>query len=313
MEDIKEISNLELFYDVLDDSIDFLYEKTKENYLTLIEMTLNNIIQNEILNSLEPEDENELMAIYERLESIDFNVEDVRKAIHSIILKGFKEVHLSNGETTPDTIGIFITYLIDRLRKKDIMELNILDPLCGIGNLLFTVINHLENINLNVYGIDHNKNLLNLCKLTADLLDADVNLYLQDTFNVNLTNIDFIITDIPQVKYENDYYMPYDLILKHKESLNDKGYMICVIPNDFFDYDKKMDFKKNVTADLTILGIIELPSNIFVQGQKSILLLKKEVIEDKKCLMVKLPSFSDVKEFNKTLMSIEAWFEKNIK
>ena len=38
---------------------------------------------------------------------------------------------------------------------------------------------------------------------------------------------------------------------------------------------------------------------------------EKKKIEDLKCFMVKLPSFSDVKEFNESLIEIEAWFEKN--
>ena len=43
-------------------------------------------------------------------ENVDFSVEDVRKAMQSIILRGFKEMKIPNGATTPDTIGIFITY-----------------------------------------------------------------------------------------------------------------------------------------------------------------------------------------------------------
>jgi hypothetical protein len=57
--------------------------------------------------------------------------------------------------------------------------------------------------------------------------------------------------------------------------------------------------------------LIELPDNISVLKPKIILVLQKKDLKDKKCFMVKLLSFSDVKEFNSSLMEIEAWFEKN--
>ena len=44
---------------------------------------------------------------------------------------------------------------------------------------------------------------------------------------------------------------------------------------------------------------------------KIILVLQKKILKDSKCFMVKLPSFDDVKDFNQSLLDIEAWFKKN--
>lgn len=47
---------------------------------------------------------------------------------------------------TPDTIGLFISYLVNKF-MADKKELTILDPALGTGNLLFTVLNQLSEKN----------------------------------------------------------------------------------------------------------------------------------------------------------------------
>ena len=87
--------------------------------------------------------------------------------------------------------------------------------------------------------------------------------------------------------------------------------MIGIVENDFFDYDKNQKFKKELLSEMTILGIIELPDSMFRLTKPKIILVLKKCVEDKKCFMIKLPSFTDVKEFNESIIDIEAWFEKN--
>ncbi|MDE7100325.1 MAG: hypothetical protein K2O05_00550, partial [Anaeroplasmataceae bacterium] len=66
--------------------------------------------------------------------------------------------------------------------------------------------------------------------------------------------------------------------------------------------------------ECSIIGLIELPDSLFVSNPKVMVVIQKRVIQDRKnCFMVKLPSFTDVKAFNTSLMEIEAWFEKNKK
>ncbi len=55
-------------------------------------------------------------------------MEDVRKAIQAIVLRGFKDMKIPNGNTTPDTLGIFMAYLITKICSYK--NLSILDPLC---------------------------------------------------------------------------------------------------------------------------------------------------------------------------------------
>ncbi len=308
MQDVK-INNLELFYDVVDESNNLLYEILHLPYFELIELTAKNILAGEVLNDFDNhEDTKRLEAIYDKLSGVDFSVEDVRKAMQSIILRGFKEMRIPNGNTTPDTLGIFITYLITKICKQK--NISILDPLCGTGNLLLTTSNHLDK-ECNLYACDNDLWMTKLTAITSDLLSTNVEIFLQDTMTLSLTGMDAVIFDMPHSEYDNGYF-PYDAILHYSKMLNDNGALIGIVENDFFDYDKDQKFKNELLKDMSIIGLVELPDSMFKATKpKIILVLQKKKIEDMKCFMVKLPSFTDVKEFNESLIDIEAWFEKN--
>ena len=74
---MNETPNLELFYDVLDESINKLYEVKKQSFFKLLIETGRNIIAQDVLNKeATPEQKNELMEIYHKLDDVDFNVEE---------------------------------------------------------------------------------------------------------------------------------------------------------------------------------------------------------------------------------------------
>ncbi len=301
--------HLELFYDCVDQSNDILYEAFHKSYFDLIEMTVQNILAGEVVCDCDEETKNKLNQIYDQLVGVDFTVEDVRKAMQAIFLKGFKEMRILNGNTTPDTLGIFIAYLITKLNANK--KITILDPLCGTGNLLHTVINHLDK-ECTSFACDHDVWMTKLTKMVSDLLGIPVELYLQDTRNLSLKDMDCILFDMPNVILEEKKsYFPYEAILHYKEMLKPDGAMIAILGSDFFYYDKNQEFKKQLLQDCSIIGLIELPDSMFVAKPKIILVIQKCMLDKKNCFMVKLPSFTDVKEFNKSLMEIEAWFEKN--
>ncbi len=308
MQEIKT-EHLELFYDCVDQSNDILYEAFHKSYFDLIEMTVQNILAGEVVCDCDEETKNKLNQIYDQLVGVDFTVEDVRKAMQAIFLKGFKEMRILNGNTTPDTLGIFIAYLITKLNANK--KITILDPLCGTGNLLHTVINHLDK-ECTSFACDHDVWMTKLTKMVSDLLGIPVELYLQDTRNLSLKDMDCILFDMPNVILEEKKsYFPYEAILHYKEMLKPDGAMIAILGSDFFNYDKNQEFKKQLLQDCSIIGLIELPDSMFVAKPKIILVIQKCMLDKKNCFMVKLPSFTDVKEFNKSLMEIEAWFEKN--
>ena len=309
MED-RNISNLELFYDCLDESNNFLYEIYKKPYFELIEMTVNNILAGEVLNDFDnQEDTKKLEAIYSKIKGIDFSVEDVRKAMQSIILRGFKEMRIPNGNTTPDTIGIFMAYLISKITKEK--EISILDPLCGTSNLLLTIANHLKKES-SLYACDNDLWMTKLTKFMADLMNYNVDIYYQDSLSLNLSNMNFIVLDMPHSEFVDNKYFPYDALIHYSYMLAEKGCIIAMVENDFFNYDKDHEFKKEILKDLSIIGLVELPDEMFKSVKPKILVvLQKVKIENQKCFMVKLPNFSDVDKFNEALIDIDTWFKKN--
>lgn len=312
---MNETPNLELFYDVLDESINKLYEIKKQNFFKLLIETGKNIIASDVLNKeATPEQKEELMKIYEKLEGVDFTVEEIRKGFQLMVLRAFNEGNLKVGDITPDTLGIFISYLINKLKGK-VDKLNILDPLVGSGNLLYSVANHLD-CDLHLFGIDNVKDLCDIASIQGDLLNYEIEIFCQDTLNNPFKDIDIVVTDIPsyQVKaFEKEYYFPYLCVLQHMASLKDDGYFIGIVPNDFFEHDEDGFFKENIVNYGSVLGVLELPINMFKANPKSIVIFTRKPLESKKCLLVELASFSDPAALNKVLMQIEDWFIINKK
>lgn len=300
---------MEVFHDVLEESIAFLYDKLHLKYFDLFFESAANILEGEVETDLTDEDKEALEKIYEPILELNLNVEQIRKALQAIVLRGFKEQKISNGSMTPDTIGMIFAYLISKFEPKK-TAVKILDPIAGVGNLLFTIINHLE-LDIEAYAVEHNQLFVRILKTLADLMEQTISIYFQNTLNTNFSDIDYIVCDFDYDTMRDGKYFPYECIKHHISSLKDEGVMIALIPNDFFEYDKDQAFKKEVNKEASIIGLIELPDEMFKVDKKSIIMIHKKQYPEKKCLMVKLPSFSDANSFNKALMQIETWFETN--
>lgn len=312
---MNETPNLELFYDVLDESICKLYEIKKQSFLNLLIETGKNIVSQDVLNKeVTPEQKKELLDIYRKLDDVDFNVEEIRKGFQLMVLRAFNEANLKVGDITPDTLGIFISYLINKLKGK-VDKLKILDPVVGCGNLLYSVANHLD-CDLHLFGIENVRELCDIASIQGDLLNYDIEIFCQDTLNNPFSDIDIVVADINgyDVKaFEKDYYFPYLCVLQHMASLKEDGYFIGILPNDFFEHDEEGFFKENIVNYGSVLGVLELPVNMFKANPKSIVIFSRQPLESKKCLLVELPSFSDPNTLNKALIQIEDWFLMNKK
>lgn len=307
---MTQTPNFELFYDVLDESLLALYEIKHDRFFNLLLRTGRNIVAGEVLDKeATPEQKQALLDIYAKLDDIDFNVEEIRKAFQMMILRGFKEENMKNGEVTPDTLGIFMGYLINKLSPNS-KKLSILDPVVGTGNLLYSVANHLEQ-DLKLYGVDNIYEVLELATILGDLLNYDIEMFNQDTLTHPFSQMDFVVADLPDyvaTDYDNRYF-PYLCVIEHLASLKEDGYMICLAPNNFFEHDSDNFFKEHLKQlGSSVLGVLELPQNMFKANPKSIIIFSKKALESKNCLLVTLPSFSSPSELNKALLKIEDWF-----
>ena len=304
---------VEYFYDVLDHSINLLYLVKHDNFFDLLIQTGKNIIAGEVLDPACPDDIKEkVMDNYNKLEGIDFNAEDIRRAFQMMSLRAFKESNLKLGEVTPDTIGIFIAYLILKLRPER-KSFNILDPVVGTGNLLYSVANCID-ADLKLYGIDSVREVLEISNVLGNLLNYDIEMFNQDTLMHPFSDMDIVLCDLPSYfddLYDNIYF-PYLCILEHLDSLKEDGLMFAIVSNDFFSYDEKNFFKDKLKEKGTIIGIIQLPLNMFKDNPKTLYIFTREKTNNK-CLVVDLPSLDDVEKVTKSLAEIENWFLANYK
>ena len=249
----------------------------------------------------------------EKAEILDQNYpkETIRKSIQLALLRGFKYDRITNAQMTPDSIGIFLSYLVKKLYNQE--NIKVLDPLIGTGNLIAAMSNHLEST-VSVHGIDDDPLMCDLARNMFDALEIDHQIFHQDTLTFNHALYDLLVTDFPPKSVsQKSGYLPYYTIAHHLEHLQVGQYFIAIIENDFFDQKEHITFRKILDEKAHLFGIIKLDESLFKTHPKSILILKKKADPKEKIndfLIVDLPSFSDREAFNKALYKMEQWFTK---
>jgi site-specific DNA-methyltransferase (adenine-specific) len=300
--------NIEKFYDYFDKVADILYHNYQKSYIEGMNEAFNYLLDDKFENEYLAEDVKKITDLKNEITDIDFNSEEVRKGVQLGMLKGYKHTFSSNALITPDTIGIFIGYLVKKLYKNKPIK-TLLDPLIGSGNLVYTVLNYLE-IDAKVYGVDNDLLKCNLARNLGDLMDYENEMFFQDTLSYFDEGFDLLLTDMP---LSEEPYLPYKVINHHLDSLKDEGYFISLIENDFFEKENNDIFKKEVEQKGYIFGLIKLSETLFKNNPKSILIIRKKIKslgKPKDFLLVDLPSFNDIDAFNKTIIQIDDWITR---
>lgn len=249
----------------------------------------------------------ELDNLLDRIQDFEFTKEDIRKALVALTLNGYKQDDIRNSEITPDTIGLLVGYVANHIAKAKV-DVSILDPVVGTASMLTSVCNTL-NKNFDIVGIDSNLDNIQLGRVFADLQDYSVDFILEDAIKSGITGFDLIVGDVPLYIYDDEYF-PHVLINKCADMLADDGHGVMVIPNDFFEVEGK--FKEEIQERISMLGIIKLPEDMFVDIKlaKSILIFKKKDDVDNEFLLVDLPSLNDQEKFRNSIIKIDNWFNK---
>jgi len=302
--------NVELFYDYFDEIANLLYNSYQKSYLEGMNEAFNFLLDDEFEGEYSLEDQALFREIKSRISEISFDREEIRKSVQLGILKGYKHAQIPNSMITPDTIGLFMGYLVEKLYQNQTLN-SIFDPLIGSGNLVYTIMNHLHK-SCKVYGVDNDLLKCKLARNTGDLLDIDNEIFYQDTLTYYDQGFDLIVTDMP-LKTDDVNYFPYMVLNHHAESLIEGGFMLALIDNDFFEQKDNEVFKQEINSKCHIFGLIKLSETLFKQNPKSILILQKKgnkIEMPKKFLLVDLPSFNDIEDFNNTINTINQWFEE---
>lgn len=298
--------NIEAFYDYFDGVANLLYEKYKKPYIEGMNEAFNFLLDDETEGEYTQEELETLKQLKSEIISIEFQKEEVRKSVQLGMLKGYKHSYSSNALITPDTIGIFISYLVKRLLKGKKIN-NVLDPVVGSGNLVYAMLNQLEE-SPKVFGIDHDRLKCNIARNLGDLLDYENEMFFQDTMSYYDEGFDLVVADLPF--NEGEDYIPFQIINHHFDSVKSGGYFFAVIENDFFLQKGADIFRTEIQKRGYIFGLVSLPESMFKSNPKSILILRKKgdnIKPLKDFMLVELPSFSDAEAFNNTIKQIDLW------
>lgn len=319
---------IEKLYDIIDEMTMLLVEHANLRYLDALAAAGNNIAQADVLQEVEIDIEVKLFALAKEVNEIEFEVEEVRKALQMALLKGMKADNIPLDEMTPDSMALIIAHLIAKLIPSMKNE-TIADFTVGTGNFLTAVLNALEDTPSKIFGVDSDYKLLELAKMSADMQDYNIQFFHQDSTRLMaLPKIDIIIGDLPttgvvdfvakdsQLFQKGCKFLPYLLIENHIKYLSDDGFAIYIIGNDFFSQSNAAEFHKVLTDKVEIGMLLQLPESLFKDSnkQKSILVLKNshpDVKKVKEVLVGNFPNFRNIEEFRTMLTKLENWVTMN--
>lgn len=299
--------NIEKFYDYFDVISNLLYTNYGKSYLEGMNEAFTYLLDDEVEGSYNDEDLEVMSEEKKKIVSISFNPEEVRKSVQLGLLKGYKHTYSSNALITPDTIGIFMGYLIKKLYVNREIK-SVFDPLIGSGNLAYSITNYLGK-DIKVFGVDEDLLKCNLARNLGDLMDIENELFCQNTLSYFDQGFDLIVTDMPFVEDE-DNYIPYQIINHHFHALKSGGYFLSLIDNDFFEKNNSQVFREEIEKQGYIFGLIKLSETLFKSNPKSILILRKKgegIVKGSDFLLVDLPSFNDIDSLNNIIKQIDTW------
>lgn len=294
---------VEALFDCLDESAILLYKTYKLSYIESIVKTCENIKANTVEEKYQ-DIKDDLELLIEKISDTEFNKEEIRKAFQFACLKGFKHANISNEMITPETIGVFINYLVSQLYVKE--SLTILDPLVGTGNLITTVANSLAGKN-QIIGVDKDLDAYKLSTALFDMLDYGEQVYFQDTNTFVIHPIDLIISDFSGIE-ENEVYT---IIGNHSKNIIEGGFLVGVFDLDVVKDDVLVKHAKALNKLWKLFGYIKLPDTISKDNKKVIIIFQRDgekVIQPKQFLLVELPEFTNVEAFKKVINQLNSWF-----
>jgi site-specific DNA-methyltransferase (adenine-specific) len=301
---INEV-NIETLYDVLDESATLLYERLKMPYLKGIVRTCENIIANSA-NTDNQEINDLLNQKIEKISHIEFQKEEIRKAFQYAVLKGLKHQKISNQMMTPESIGMLMGYLIQKL--YDVNQLRIYDPLIGTGNLITSIANQID-YDVELIGVDNFGDSYELSQALFGMLGYGNQIFYQDTRTSSNIDADVIISDFSAVQQSEIY----DIINHQTKNIKDNGYFIFMVDNLFFEALNVKEFIKEINKRWYLFGMMILPEEVFKTQEKTILILQdkgKEFIQPDSFMMVEIPGFKDQNALANVIGQLNQWFNK---
>lgn len=326
-------SSVERLFTIFDKSARIIESELSITYLEALAVTAENIFYDEI-------NEQDLSEItIKRLNKIynDNNLEidlqdqeNVRKAFQLAILNGMKDHAQPNHQMTPDGVGLFVNYLVDKL-LHDKNSFTILDLAVGTGNLLTTILNGQRDKEITAYGVEIDDLLLKLAFANANLQKHPIQFFNQDSLEpLFIDPVDITVTDLPVGYYPKDerakqfavhaksgHTFAHHLFIEQAgHYVKEGGYLIFIIPNNLFETDQAEQLHEYIKENHIIQGLIQLPLSLFKDKSmaKSIFILQKKhtkLSPPKQVLLAELPDLSNSAAMQSIVNQINNWFKEN--
>lgn len=295
------------FYDLIDECCMLLYEKLHLNYFDSLVRVCKDITVEIDDSRLDDEDVEFLESKYQELINISITNEEVRQAMQLLIVKAMKHVNMRLDLMTPDYINYIIGYLLNYY-FKDKDEVSILDVESGTGNLINAISNFVA-FDTRLVAVEHNKDLVELCKVNSDIQNNKIEIYFQDVLNKINDCFNVIIGDLDCEEVDNKYY-PYEIISLYLNNLQNDGIFIYLIENDFFTKKQLGDFKEKFFG--TLVGLIVLPNELFQKDHvgKSLLIGTSQKLDHFDMVIMQMPNINNQEKFYNGLEEIKIWIDK---
>ncbi|WP_026693654.1 class I SAM-dependent methyltransferase [Peribacillus kribbensis] len=327
------ITKVETLFKLFNETAVILQEELPCSYLEALAETGENVFHGDILqDELSELTKKRLMKHYNSISLQGYSKEDIRNGYQLAILKGMQENVQPNHQMTPDAVGMFVSYIMDKFLEAK-QEYTLLDPVVGTGNLLFTIMNNQPGKNIASFGVDIDDLLIKLAYIGANLQEQAVQLYNQDALEPLLIDpVDAVICDLPVGYYPDDVraseyelkadeghsYAHHLLIEKSMNHVKSGGYLFLIIPNSLFETKEAPKLNQFIKEQSYIQGLIQLPVSMFKTkaAAKSIFILQKKgdaIVPPKNALLVDLPNFSNVEGMQAIMKKISGWFEEERK
>ncbi|GEN49299.1 class I SAM-dependent methyltransferase [Ligilactobacillus pobuzihii] len=328
LEDIKKT------YDLIEKGINLVQKDRELSYLDAFLQVADDLLENgKVYNEngdLQDETVAKLADIYQQIDFKYFNKEEIRQIIQLILLQAYRQERIqANHQMTPDSIGVLVEYLVEKLTKRS-QKLELLDLAVGTGNLLETVMNRLEANGwqqLHGVGVDNDDTLLAIASVAAQFEQQSIDLIHQDSMGeLPLQPANVVISDLPVGYYPIDdrvqlfethassghSYVHHLMIEQSLKALQPGGFAIFVVPRGLFESQEAQFLLKYIQKVGYLQSLLNLPAELFAseKSQKSVLLLQKKgagAHQAQQVLLGDFPSFKNKEEFRDFLAQIDQW------